>query len=1019
MNIYAFIPLVATIVYIPLLIMTFGSRPLRSQQRLFGFFLIAAAMWSLTDFIFRSNIFPEDNLLFLRLIIIMFALVFVQLHCFASSFYPPHRARWLPVAYSSLIVIAVLVILGYVPEGVTTQGEMLYPQYGKGIFILVIPLGTLFARNIYVLRRMLRNQKNPVIYNQVISLLLCFFFLGAFTLSALLPLGREFPIPHIGNIIVALILSYAVIGQQLVDIRIALRRGIIWVTIVAIALGGYWLLLLLLNAIFRLNVNLSTGFVVYLAAVFVSLVIYRLRNIFIAAMGRALQGEIYAHRRELSGFANRIQNIFSLREQGDELLRLVVKAIGCRQAGLLFVDADGDFVTQLVEPRIKDNRLSAFRLNKDSPIVDYLRRERKPLTGESLTILPDFLGLWEQEKEEIRREGLELFMPLISRDNLIGILVLTKKQRCMYTLEDFILMEDVTNRVAVSMEKEYLREQLKEREEELSVINRSSTIMTSSLDIQRIYDSFVQELKRVVDVDWAAICLIEQNEIHFLALSSEIGSAWKVGERIPIKGTATEWLVAHPQPVIEPDLSVESRFTTGKYHLQQGVRSIVYLPLIVANKVVATLIVASRNPNAYNQRHLKLLEQLASQIAMPIENSRLYAETAYMARNDELTGLLNRRSLNEMLASEITRHSRYGGIFSLIIIDLDSFKSFNDIYGHLAGDRVLKQAGATIKSSIREADQAFRYGGDEFAILLPQTSLEAGSKVAERIRQQVSSRVKIDSTLLTTSLGMASWPADGIGADEIIAAADAALYQAKRSGGNRVEYASRTLVATGGDAVSVETKDSGALNAIFALAATVDARDHYTRSHSKKVSEYAVALAEALGMEPLEVNRLGQCALLHDVGKIGISDEILKKQGKLTERELEAIKVHAQLGAAIASHSRQLSPCICGIMYHHERYDGTGYPKGLKGEEIPLESRILAIADAFAAMTSERAYSKALSFKEALEELRQCAGTQFDPKLAEVFISIAGKLPSFSQEKMGRLEPNSGGGGNRDGNGLG
>ena len=187
---------------------------------------------------------------------------------------------------------------------------------------------------------------------------------------------------------------------------------------------------------------------------------------------------------------------------------------------------------------------------------------------------------------------------------------------------------------------------------------------------------------------------------------------------------------------------------------------------------------------------------------------------------------------------------------------------------------------------------------------------------------------------------------------------------------------------------SRSTKDSKDLSIIYALAAAVDARDHYTSSHSKKVSEYAVALAEALNLEPLEINKLSTCALLHDIGKIGISDEILTKQGELTAEEWEAIKTHPQLGATIVSHVGNLAPYVLGILHHHERYDGSGYPQGLKGEEIPLEARILAIADAFAAMTSERPFSNALPHEEALEEIKRGAGKQFDPKLAKVFLSI-------------------------------
>ncbi len=237
--------------------------------------------------------------------------------------------------------------------------------------------------------------------------------------------------------------------------------------------------------------------------------------------------------------------------------------------------------------------------------------------------------------------------------------------------------------------------------------------------------------------------------------------------------------------MVESDLSQESQFVMAESYLKQGVRSIVYLPLIAKGRGVGSLIVASHHPSAYSHRHIMLLEQLASQIAMPVENSRLYVELQEKARVDGLTGLLNRRSLDEVMASEISRHSRYGGVFSLIILDLDSLKSFNDNYGHLAGDDLLAKIGSFVKNSIRSSDQAFRYGGDEFAILLPNTSIDAANQVAERIRKQVTSRVIVGHIPVTASLGLASWPANGIGANEVIAAADAALYQAKRSGGNR------------------------------------------------------------------------------------------------------------------------------------------------------------------------------------------------------------------------------------------
>jgi len=1007
MNIYALIPLTATIAYIPLLITTISSRPWQKRHRLFILFLLAAMVWSLTDIFLRSNLFPQYHDFLLKAIVVTYTLMAVQFYCFASSFYAPGKRRWLPLAYASLVLVFVLLSLGYVAEGVTSvNGDKLHLDYGRGTIFLALPLLALAGRMTYVFGKMLRILDNPMLRSQIFSLLLGLIVLLISIFVAFLPWGREYAVSHFGGIIVAVIFSYAVIRHQLVDIRIVLRRGLGWVSLGTIGIICYGLSLLIINNVLGLKFDPTAISVATVIAVVVAVFIYKLRRFLFATVGKVLQGQSYDYRQKLSEFANSIHNVFSLKEQGGELLALVTKAVRCQRARLLFLEVGGqDFTTQFVEPRGKDDSMYKFRLSENGVIAEYLGRERKLLTRENLAILPEFRGLWEEEKAEISSQEIELFMPLISRERLIGIMVLDKKASGRYSLEDLHLLEEVASQVGVSMEKEYLRERLRDREEELSVMNRCSAIITSSLDIQEIYDSFIGELKKVIDIDWAAITFIEGSQLRILALYTEIGSVWKSGEQMPLRGTGTEWVTINKKALLEPDLAQSGQFITAKYHHDHGVRTIAYLPLIAKGIVIGGFVVASRNPNAYLQRHMTLLEQIASQIAMSIENSRLYAEAEEKARADELTGLLNRRSLNELMATEINRHSRYGGVFSLIILDLDGFKAFNDNYGHPAGDKLLKEIGSVLKATIRDTDQAFRYGGDEFAVLLPNTPIDATSQVADRIRRQVALKTKAGHIAITASLGLASWPADGVTSVEIVAAADTALYRAKREGGDRTHCASGTLLELEDTSLdSIDSKDGDTVSAIFALAETVDAKEHYTDSHWRRVKEFAVLLATGAELDPEEIHKLETSALLHDIGKISISEKILNKPTPLTAREWEIVKMHPQVGVNIASRAPELAPCLPGILHHHERYDGTGYPIGLKGEEIPLEARILAIADAFAAMTTVRSYSNALSTEDALEELKRCANTQFDPNLVEIFHKVilsTTKTPVGMKNKKG------------------
>jgi diguanylate cyclase (GGDEF)-like protein/putative nucleotidyltransferase with HDIG domain len=415
-----------------------------------------------------------------------------------------------------------------------------------------------------------------------------------------------------------------------------------------------------------------------------------------------------------------------------------------------------------------------------------------------------------------------------------------------------------------------------------------------------------------------------------------------------------------------------------------------FFPFKSRDKLIGILTLGKKkNKTILSYQDIELISNIANQAGIIIENAQLYTHAKIKANTDELTGLYNHRHFHERLDQEITRNTRFGGTFSLIMMDVDLFKSYNDIYGHLAGDNVLRRVGEYITNSIRGIDLAFRYGGEEFTVILPGTQIEDAYKVAERIRKTIEAKSSLKAMPITISLGVSNWPSDGIMKEEIIGRADEALYLAKQLGRNRTCMSSDNKKQQDTQLISTELKSNPkALSIIYALAATVDAKDSYTYGHSRKVSEYAIAIAESMKLPNEKVDCIRSAGLLHDIGKIGIPDFILNKNTFLDSEENQLIQKHPKIGAEILKHVIDLVNCVPAILHHHERYDGTGYPSGLTGEKIPIEARILSVADAYDAMVSLRPYRRQLSLQEAIDELKNCSGTQFDPVIVDTFIKI-------------------------------
>jgi diguanylate cyclase (GGDEF)-like protein len=375
-----------------------------------------------------------------------------------------------------------------------------------------------------------------------------------------------------------------------------------------------------------------------------------------------------------------------------------------------------------------------------------------------------------------------------------------------------------------------------------------------------------------------------------------------------------------------------------------------------------------------------------------------------LALRDPLTGVLNHRGFQDALEVELRRARRESWSVAIVAIDVDGFRELNDERGHEYGDAALCAVAQGLSGDLRPGDLCGRVGGDEFMLALSGCDAHAAGEVVDRLRTAVEARAAAaDVAAISLSVGIAEFPRHAIGRADLMRYADGAMYWSKSGGPGRTSlYSDSDDSALSAEEEAARLRRSGMFNTVHALARAVDARDNFTHMHSQRVGFYAATLAGAIGMSDDGVEAVRMAGLLHDVGKIGIRDAILLKPGPLTKAELTVMRRHAELGRAIIAGAGM--PDIARWVGHlHERIDGRGYPDSLGGDEIPIESRVLHVADALEAMTCPRLYRTPKDAEEAVEELERNAGTQFDAEIVRVMARLIreGAVQVGEQPRLG------------------
>jgi len=677
-------------------------------------------------------------------------------------------------------------------------------------------------------------------------------------------------------------------------------------------------------------------------------------------------------------------------------------------------------------------------------LTEYVIRTRQPvLIRDNYAAEAKKLGV-----EPIQVNGCFCCVPLVAYDHAIGAMGVFSEHERVFDEGHLELMRVLASEASIAIENARLFHEERTKARHLSLLNTISRNAIATLNPDEMLAKITEQLEAGLTYDHIGIGVLDY-ATREIVIQAEAGKRrGALGQRIPLGGGLIGHVARNGHVAAYRAANLAD--SALKPLLPDTVAAIA-LPVFYAEQLHGILYIESSKPADFSEEEILLLRTLADLIAGALHNSLSFQKAQEQAITDGLTGVKTHRFFMEALSAEWKRSTRAGRAFALVLMDLDRFKFVNDFYGHLEGDLVLQRVGHILETNCRRSDVVARYGGDEFVILMPETSMEHARQLATKLRGWVASDPLLREKNISASFGIACYPLHGSSPQELIQVADASMYLSKHQGGNAVSTADhfdpneakkwkrdvleaylgvtlKRLFATGpeafeeiysrlkqfteslaatepevtnGNAATASGVTQGpqalpqaVLDTVTSLAFAIDAKDHYTQGHSQKVSAYAALIAEAMEMSDVEVDEIRLGGVLHDIGKVAIPENILNKSGPLNPEEWETMKSHVTFGAKILDPLTPLARIREMVLHHHEFFDGSGYPEALTGEKIPLGARIIAVADAYDTITSDRTYKKGRTSTDALSELERCANAQFDGAIVALFVRTMRSLPN-------------------------